>query len=476
MYNNNITDDGAIALTDALEYTLLELLDITENKISNYLVTKLRNNFAKNLLKIDELGEMPLKEKIVSSSEFHTYLEILSTKCYEKSIETWINQKKITILKFYNNDTQKIKILSNILKKNRTLTSFDIYMDVELKLDDKPVFQDIEVKAIADALKTNTTLTDLSIEFNTIGNIGINALIDALQINKTLLQLNLTGNIVDSKEIEKIKDVLKTNIKLTNLKLYLKKSDKIELLELRNTTIPNLPALPILERNTKIEIENVIEFRKYLKKLDTKCYKNYIQSLIDQLKITKLNFEKLNFDNINNNKLPIIFGQILKTNTTLDTLNLSGYHDKDMMMVDLGAIELAEALETNTTLTDLILDNNKIGDEGAKAIAEALKTNTTLINLKLSTNIIGDEGAYALAEALKTNTTLTDLILDNNKIGDEGAKAIAEALKTNTTLINLKLSTNIIGDEGANALAEALKTNTTTKLNLDNNRSSKLSK
>ena len=414
MYNNNITDDGAIALTDALEYTLLELLDITENKISNYLVTKLRNNFAKNLLKIDELGEMPLKEKIVSSSEFHTYLEILSTKCYEKSIETWINQKKITILKFYNNDTQKIKILSNILKKNRTLTSFDIYMDVELKLDDKPVFQDIEVKAIADALKTNTTLTDLSIEFNTIGNIGINALIDALQINKTLLQLNLTGNIVDSKEIEKIKDVLKTNIKLTNLKLYLKKSDKIELLELRNTTIPNLPALPILERNTKIEIENVIEFRKYLKKLDTKCYKNYIQSLIDQLKITKLNFEKLNFDNINNNKLPIIFGQILKTNTTLDTLNLSGYHDKDMMMVDLGAIELAEALETNTTLTDLILDNNKIGDEGAKAIAEALKTNTTLINLKLSTNIIGDEGANALAEALKTNTT-TKLNLDNNR-------------------------------------------------------------
>ena len=82
----------------------------------------------------------------------------------------------------------------------------------------------------------------------------------------------------------------------------------------------------------------------------------------------------------------------------------------------------------------------------------------------------------ALAEALKTNTTLTDIILDNNKIGDEGAKAIAEALKTNTTLINLKLSTNIIGDEGANALAEALKTNTTTKLNLDNNRSSKLSK
>ena len=78
------------------------------------------------------------------------YLEILNTKCYEKSIESWINQLKITKLEIDNIDTQKIKILGKILKKNRTLTSFNISI-----IDDKSdeiVFSDVEVKALAAGL------------------------------------------------------------------------------------------------------------------------------------------------------------------------------------------------------------------------------------------------------------------------------------------------------------------------------------
>ena len=54
-------------------------------------------------------------------------------------------------------------------------------------------------------------------------------------------------------------------------------------------------------------------------------------------------------------------------------------------------------------------------------------------------NSIGVEGAKELAEALKTNTTLTEINLGDNSIGGEGAKAIAEALKTNTTLTQINL-------------------------------------
>lgn len=123
LYKNSITDDGAIALADALEYnTSLNLLDITENTISNYLVDKL-NNFAKGKIELNidvnewEVEEMTLPNKLVQINDFNKYLLILNTKCYEKSIESWINQLKITKLEIDNIDTQKIKILGKILKK-----------------------------------------------------------------------------------------------------------------------------------------------------------------------------------------------------------------------------------------------------------------------------------------------------------------------------------------------------------------------
>ena len=37
------------------------------------------------------------------------------------------------------------------------------------------------------------------------------------------------------------------------------------------------------------------------------------------------------------------------------------------------------------------------------------------------------------------NTSLTEIYLRNNKIGDEGAKAIGEALKVNTSLTKISL-------------------------------------
>ena len=46
---------------------------------------------------------------------------------------------------------------------------------------------------------------------------------------------------------------------------------------------------------------------------------------------------------------------------------------------------------------------------------------------------------------MKVNTSLTEIDLQNNKIGDEGAKAIGEALKVNTSLTKIDLRVNKIG-------------------------------
>ena len=75
------------------------------------------------------------------------------------------------------------------------------------------------------------------------------------------------------------------------------------------------------------------------------------------------------------------------------------------------------------------ITRNKIGPDGARAIAEALKTNTTLTQLNL--------------DVMEMNSVSCDLDINSqfpgNKIGPDGTKTIAEVLKTNTTLTQLNL-------------------------------------
>ncbi|KAG0362768.1 hypothetical protein BGX24_005067, partial [Mortierella sp. AD032] len=148
--------------------------------------------------------------------------------------------------------------------------------------------------------------------------------------------------------------------------------------------------------------------------------------------------------------------EALKTNSTLTTLDLQfnkiGPHEVQAM---------AEALRTNSTMITLHLGNNSIGENGAQYLSAALKTNSTLITLILNHNSLGDDGAQALGEALKTNMTLTTLGLQGNSIGDNGVQGLVEALKTNTTLTTLDLQFNSIGDNGAQALSMALNINPT---------------
>ena len=126
-------------------------------------------------------------------------------------------------------------------------------------------------------------------------------------------------------------------------------------------------------------------------------------------------------------------------------------------------VVLAEAFQTNTTLTALYLFNSDLDGAGAAALANALQTNTALTKLFLSDNNLGADGCAALANALQTNTTLTVLHLTHNNLGADGVAALANALQTNTTLTVLDLSDNNLGAEGAAALANLLQTNTTLK-------------
>jgi Leucine Rich repeat len=97
--------------------------------------------------------------------------------------------------------------------------------------------------------------------------------------------------------------------------------------------------------------------------------------------------------------------------------------------------------------------NNWIGDEGAKALAQALQSNNTVTTIHLSSNQIGDEGAKALAQALQNNNTVTAINLYRNEIGDELLNDINKLLEKNILQLE-ELSKKI--DQGIDSVQEKL--------------------
>mmetsp|Transcript_40421 Transcript_40421/g.96056 ORF Transcript_40421/g.96056 Transcript_40421/m.96056 type:complete len:190 (-) Transcript_40421:3481-4050(-) len=90
--------------------------------------------------------------------------------------------------------------------------------------------------------------------------------------------------------------------------------------------------------------------------------------------------------------------------------------------------------DSDPSLTELCLFENKLGEERCKIIAVALEKNKTLKELDLRYKCIDAEGAKLLGEALRHNTSLKKLYLSGNALSDKGVTALAEGIRHNATL------------------------------------------
>ena len=328
----------------------------------------------------------------------------------------------------WGNDT--VRILAGYMKRSESLSS------LHLNCSD---VGDVGATALAEVLRTNTTLNSLGLCDNPgIGNPSVMSLCEALKVNTTLSSLDLSGTGISDAGVLSLVEVLKTNASsLTSLLL----SD-----------------IKISHQSLK-SIAEVLRVNSTLKELTFEGNKVGVggtKLIAESLKAnTTLKLLSLSRNNIKA-KCGSLFSDSLKVNGTLESLTLAknalGSH---------GAQRLSDGLRVNTSLRHLDLSWNSIGSEGAESIAETIRVNASLTSLKLQGNNIGDPGANKVSEALKVNVSLEDLNLSFNAIGAAGAESIAEALKSNATLTALDLGCNVIGDNGAQSLCEALKKNAT---------------
>jgi hypothetical protein len=139
------------------------------------------------------------------------------------------------------------------------------------------------------------------------------------------------------------------------------------------------------------------------------------------------------------------------------SFNLSYNNDNCFYVMDKSFYTIIKGLNQGIKL--ITLNITSIDTEKAIILAQVLKTNTSLeyIDLTQLQTVepfvrINEKVGYALAEALQTNKTLKILILNGNKIGDAAAYALAEALKKNTTLKKLELKWNNLSKDLINKI------------------------
>jgi hypothetical protein len=101
---------------------------------------------------------------------------------------------------------KEVGILAEALKTNSTLTTLNLY---------KSSIGSDGAKALAEALKTNSTLTTLDLQRSSIGDDGAKALAEALKTNSTLTTLDLSWNSIGSDGAKALAEALKTNSTLT---------------------------------------------------------------------------------------------------------------------------------------------------------------------------------------------------------------------------------------------------------------------
>ena len=124
-----------------------------------------------------------------------------------------------------------------------------------------------------------------------------------------------------------------------------------------------------------------------------------------------------------------------------------------------GCQALSRLLEKSCFLRVLSLPNCDVGDEEVRMLALSIKANKDRLpieSLQLSFNNISHHGLEAMANALWGSTTLRELKVDNNIIGDRGAHQIAAIIPAIKIMEVLDVGFNSITAQGLTVLMKTV--------------------
>nr|XP_054924638.1 uncharacterized protein LOC129383794 [Dermacentor andersoni] len=322
---------------------------------------------------------------------------------------------------------ESVNSIASLMRVAKSLTK----LMLDQGLDDY-----VNLFTLAEALKANTSLLELHIVRCYTRFVP---LFEALIANKTLKHLDLNGcNICDS-NAESLATALRSNVGLTKLELKGTYLDADSMVTLAHKLREN-SALEFLDlRYNTVTVRAVNTFCSMLR--NNKTLKSVLFSEVEatELERSTLSFEMAQAEGYNRIQmswaepdLPPLSAAVALGSKLLTELDLSDASK----LTEMSICALLQNLATNEYVRTVTVD---LGDRKQVAVALCcvLALNQTIQNLNIRTHgLLG-----MVAEALATNTTVSQVCLKSYKVSLKSLKSIAFMLTKNTAITNLKLNT-----------------------------------
>nr|XP_014349731.1 PREDICTED: ribonuclease inhibitor-like [Latimeria chalumnae] len=318
-------------------------------------------------------------------------------------------------------------------------------------------------------LSRNQSLTELNLSDNPIQDSGMSLICNIS--NKEIQKLSLNSCSFTASCCEVLSSFMRRNRSLTDLNLsfnQIQDSGISLICKADNDQIQNLSLNSCnLTSGCCEALCSFLNQNQSLRELDLTSNKIENSGMSEICKADNNQLQKLSLNSCNlTSDCCEALCSFLKQNQSLRELDLTSNEIEDLGMSEICKADnnqlqklslwhcgltagcckdLASALHTNQTLTELNLGFNKLCDSGVREIRAALKDpNCKLQTLNLRNCDLTAGCCKDLTSVLYTNQTLTELNLRWNKLHDSGVRDICAALKDP----NCKLQTLRLHDNG----------------------------
>ena len=486
--NNDLKTSSVLILRALKENSKLKALDLNGNNMTGEaaedLASVIKNNYHLEQLHLANNDLRTSSILILQAIKENSKLKALNLNGNKMTGE--VTEDLASVIK-NNSDLEQIGLANNDLKTSSVLILRALKENSKLKALDLNGnnMTGEAAEDLASVIKNNYHLEQLHLANNDLRTSSI-LILQAIKENSKLKALNLNGNKMTGEVTEDLASVIKNNSNLEQLYLAnndlktssililqaLKENSKLKALNLNGNNMTgqvaedlasviknnsNLEQLYLANNNLKTSSILILQALKNNSRLQILDFdNNYMtgETAEDLASVIKSNsnLKELYLANNNFKTSSVLILQALKENSKLKALNLNSNN-----MTGEAAEDLSSIIKCNSNLEWLYLGYNNLKASGG-LILRALQENTKLKVLNLNNNDMTGEVAENIAGVIKNNSNLEKLYLSNNNFNTSGV-LILQALKSITHLRVLALSNNLLYDSVTELTATELLSN-----------------
>ncbi|XP_077545418.1 uncharacterized protein LOC144158417 isoform X2 [Haemaphysalis longicornis] len=316
--------------------------------------------------------------------------------------------------------------------------------------------------SIADLLRDNTTLQELSLWCDELGDAGCSVLAKALTTNDTLKKLHIVDETLTSKTVVAFAETLVVNSALEKVDIFevdMSEGDVSFLFEedkyantfkrlyilWRQKFLPQLTMLLREDRHCSDVSVDVTE------SVHADVLQDFLDAVAKSKTVRMLHFypSGKTFDALADGLVSVLS----RTTTITQIQNLMQAEEDGKALV-----KVLSALKDNNTVTDFMMMVEILSPEICRSLSEVLATNKTLSSVSICEYYgILPEQLRVILEGLRCNYTVTHLMVAWDPDDVEGVAEMEELLERNRGLLNkaaqfVKEGGDATDVEGADAL------------------------